>query len=213
MSARRPRLAARKQPKQQRSRETVEAILHAATYILATRGYDAMTTNQVADRAGVNIASLYQYFPNKQALVGELARRHAAKTRAAFVAVFERTREARFEDGIRAMIEAVAAEHAIDPRLHEELTRIAPQLGLAPPETEFDAAIEAARAAYVRTSRLPDPALALWVAQTAIHAVFHTAFLERPEIASQPALVEELVRLVTGYLAPARGSHRVARKR
>ena len=78
---RRPPLKPRKSPAQERSRATVEAILQAATYILRRRGYAALTTNAIAERAGVNIASLYQYFPNKEAVFVELCRRHAEESR------------------------------------------------------------------------------------------------------------------------------------
>ena len=66
----------RKRPTQERSRQTVEAILEAAAHLLAERGYVATTTNHVAERAGVSIGSLYQYFPNKDALVVALEERH-----------------------------------------------------------------------------------------------------------------------------------------
>lgn len=72
----RKKLAPRKQPRQERSAATVEAVLRAATYILTRRGWAAFTTNEVAEKAGVNIASLYQYFPNKEAIIAELQRRH-----------------------------------------------------------------------------------------------------------------------------------------
>lgn len=67
-------LARRKQARQSRAVATVEAIVEAAAYILAERGATGFTTNRVAERAGVNIASLYQYFPNKEALLFQLAR-------------------------------------------------------------------------------------------------------------------------------------------
>lgn len=68
--------APRKHPRQQRSRETVDRILDAAARIFDERGYRATTTNHVAELAGVSIGSLYQYFPNKDALLVALARRH-----------------------------------------------------------------------------------------------------------------------------------------
>jgi AcrR family transcriptional regulator len=68
--------AARKTPVQQRSRRTVDAILGAAARILVEDGYSAMTTNDVAAAAGVSIGSLYQYFPNKDALLRALVERH-----------------------------------------------------------------------------------------------------------------------------------------
>jgi AcrR family transcriptional regulator len=76
MSARRRSRSAflpRKRPRQERSRFTVEAILEAAADILVRDGYETLTTNRIADRAGVNVASLYQYFPGKEAIVAEVA--------------------------------------------------------------------------------------------------------------------------------------------
>ena len=167
-----------------------------------------MTTNHIAERAGVNIASLYQYFPNKQAIVIELLKRHVERARRALVPVMERSRDGTIEQRLRSMIELMAAEHAVDPQLHALFTTLGPQLGFEPASRDSDTAIARQSAAWVKASSLPNPALALWVAQTAIHAVFHTAFIERPDIASQPILVDELVRLVTPYLDPARSSQR-----
>lgn len=63
----------RKAPRQTRARQTVDFILDAAAYILAERGLDGFTTNHIAERAGVNISSLYQYFPNKLVISGGVA--------------------------------------------------------------------------------------------------------------------------------------------
>src|SRR5256885_17137254 len=73
------RLKPRRRPRQERSRETVEAIVEAAAQVFERHGYAAGTTNRIAERAGVSIGSLYQYFPNKDAIVAELARRHIAE--------------------------------------------------------------------------------------------------------------------------------------
>ena len=67
----------RKEPRHERARATVDAILMAAAHILRTEGSEAATTNRIAELAGVSIGSLYQYFPNKQAVVGALRERHA----------------------------------------------------------------------------------------------------------------------------------------
>lgn len=66
-------ISLKKQAKQQRSIATVTAIVEAATYILRREGPSGFTANKVAERAGVNIASYYQYFPNKQALLFHIA--------------------------------------------------------------------------------------------------------------------------------------------
>ncbi|MRW87983.1 TetR family transcriptional regulator [Pseudoduganella sp. FT26W] len=65
----------RKQPSQARSTQTVETILEGAAHILEQRGLDAYTTNAIADRAGVSIGSLYQYFPTKDAVTVALIER------------------------------------------------------------------------------------------------------------------------------------------
>src|SRR5690606_27688190 len=142
-----------------------------------------------------------------------LMKRHVEKIRAAIVPVLERSRGADTESRVRALVELVAAEHAVEPKLHAIFTALGPQLGFeAGADADADAAIAAEREAWIRAmaGMLPDPALSLWVAQTAIHAVFHAAFIERPDVASSAELVDELVRLVTPYLAPRR---RASRKR
>ncbi len=65
----------RKPPQQKRSRELVERLLDATAATLAERGLDNTTTNHIAETAGVSIGSLYQYFPDKQALVEGLLER------------------------------------------------------------------------------------------------------------------------------------------
>lgn len=67
--ARKPDITLKKQAKQSRSIATVAAIVEAATYILTREGMAGFTSNKVAERAGVNVASFYQYFPNKEALL------------------------------------------------------------------------------------------------------------------------------------------------
>ncbi len=69
-----PRISSRKQPKQARSAELVATILQAATQVLAKEGAARFTTARVAERAGVSIGSLYQYFPNKAAILFRLQR-------------------------------------------------------------------------------------------------------------------------------------------
>lgn len=69
----------RKSPQQARSQDTVAAIVEAAARILEKEGYDRFSTNAVAEKAGVSIGSLYQYFPRKDALIGALIAREGSK--------------------------------------------------------------------------------------------------------------------------------------
>jgi AcrR family transcriptional regulator len=70
----------RKTPSQERSKRTVERILDAATRIFHEHGYTGATTNDIADEADVSVGSLYQYFPNKDAILVALTQRHIAAT-------------------------------------------------------------------------------------------------------------------------------------
>jgi AcrR family transcriptional regulator len=65
-------LQPRKLPRQSRSKATVEAILDACRETVARRGYDGLTTHAIATRAGVSVGTLYQYFPNRDAVAGAL---------------------------------------------------------------------------------------------------------------------------------------------
>jgi AcrR family transcriptional regulator len=73
--SRRLELQPRKLPVQRRSRATFDAIVESCTWLLPRRGYAGTTTNHIAARAGVNISSLYEYFPGKDAIVAQVAER------------------------------------------------------------------------------------------------------------------------------------------
>ena len=82
----------RRTPHQTRALQTVDFILEAAAYILAEEGLGGFTTNRIAERAGVNIASLYQYFPNKSAILEELQARHIAAPDQSYAQLLNRLR-------------------------------------------------------------------------------------------------------------------------
>ena len=69
----------RKQPRQARARHTVDAIVEASARILEEQGHGGFNTNAVADLAGVSIGTLYQYFPDKDALLGALIARETGR--------------------------------------------------------------------------------------------------------------------------------------
>src|SRR5678816_1725296 len=87
-----PSHQARREPRQQRSRQTVDAVLDAVSLVLKRHGPDAVTTNRITETAGVSIGSLYQYFPDKQAIYSALHQRHV--------------------DEVRRVIDGTLAEHA-----------------------------------------------------------------------------------------------------
>ena len=121
-AALRPR-SPRKQPVQARSRELVEVILEGAARVFEERGYAAATTDAIAERAGVSIGSLYQYFPNKDALAVALMERHGEAGVRWVAPVLERLSRERppLADGLRWLVDAFVSPHLERPALHDAL--------------------------------------------------------------------------------------------
>jgi len=195
------RLSPRKTPRQERSRSTVEALLEATTDILIRQGYAKLTTNRIAERAGVNIASLYQYFPGKEAIVAELRRRHGADQRAVLRQVLADRAPGQLESTIRALVSAGVAGHAQAPRLHRVFTEEIPALDYRDVAAIDPAIFEAMRRFLQETDvDVRDMDLALWMISTAAAAVLHRAAVERPEDLSTGVIAEELITLLCRYL-------------
>lgn len=83
----------RKTPRQQRSQATVGYIVEAARQILYSEGADAVTTRRVAERSGVAVGSLYQYFPNRDAILARLAEEEVIRESAAMQQHFNEIRK------------------------------------------------------------------------------------------------------------------------
>ncbi|WP_319433918.1 TetR/AcrR family transcriptional regulator [Mycobacterium sp. RTGN5] len=121
------RFRQRKQPKQRRAAETRQRILDAAAQVFAEYGYAAGTTNRIAERAEVSIGSLYQYFPNKDAVLRALMQAHAD---AGARLIAERTLTglpANLDDALRVFVRATIDNHRDNPRLHRVLFEEAPR--------------------------------------------------------------------------------------
>lgn len=194
----------RKQPLQRRAQATVDAILEAAAHILVRDGYDALSTNRVAERAGVSIGSLYQYFPNKEALVGDLVDRFSAML---FAIVTERFASMATADPrelaaamVRTMIETKRAK---GPRLAKVLREQIPRTGrLSRYEVELARIIEMT-GAYLEHHRarlrIDDPRAGAFVAVHMVDALTHAAITERPADQDE-AMIATITDAVTRYL-------------
>jgi AcrR family transcriptional regulator len=130
-------LAPRKAPRQSRSRLTVDAIVIAAQRILQTQSLDALNTNRVAEIAGVSVGSLYQYFPNKDALVVELIRRAHDELLEGMLALSTRTQGLSFDDTLRAVIALIIAKQYGNPLYAAALDRAERRLPLEDYLREF----------------------------------------------------------------------------
>jgi AcrR family transcriptional regulator len=96
----------RKTPVQTRAAVTVEAISEATIQVLLQQGVHRLTTTRVAERAGVSVGTLYQYYPNKQALLFAVLADHLDKVASAVEAACDEARHHPLDDMIRAVVEA-----------------------------------------------------------------------------------------------------------
>ncbi len=198
---RRSKTNPRKIPLQERSQFTVDAILQAAAYILTKAGWDGFTTNAVAQRAGVNIASLYQYFPNKEAIVVELQRRHVKEARTKLREALPTIAKHRtLRETLTLMVQAGVAEHRVAPELHRVFSEELPRSARVetPNEHEGEKQLLAVSQKFLRN--VPDPELAAFITRVAVHAVIHEATARRPNLLDHPEFSNELVTLLQRYL-------------
>jgi len=191
----------RRVPRQERSRRRVEGILDAAATLVVERGVEALTTRDIAEAAGVPVASLYQYFADKEAVLIALAARDMEEmdaqvvedlaglevltvagivrtTMMAFVAVYHRRRafvEIYLRGRTNAAVHQFGREH--NARVAETLHAFAVDAGLAGPGLT--------------------PAMALLAVEVG-DRVFQLAF-ER-DADGDPVLIEEGITMVTAYL-------------
>ena len=109
------RIGPRKSPSQERSRRTVNRILDAATRIFHEQGYTGATTNDIADEADVSVGSLYQYFPNKDALLVALTQRHIATTTTDLTnLLLDLPRDSDLETTFRTVVDFLVSQHDLD---------------------------------------------------------------------------------------------------
>jgi AcrR family transcriptional regulator len=201
------RLTPRKLPKQSRSRESVEAILQAAAQVFERHGYAAGTTNRIAARAGVSIGTLYQYFPNKDAILVALVREHLAEGIAALGPHIQSLQQgARFEDVLPGIVQAMVSLHSTAPTLHRVLfeeTQL-PRSLRAELETLEDQLVELTSSTFTTDPDLcaGDPRLRARVAVTTIEALTHRLVLRPPQGVSMAELASEITRVVRVSMRP-----------
>lgn len=200
----RVRTTPRKQASQARSQVTVETILRATAHILVHESYDALSTNRVAERAGVSVGSLYQYFPNKAALVAALLHRHVDDMLATIVEETPVLMTLPIEQAVRRFVELMIDAHRVDPKLHRVFVEQMPRVGdLKRIESVQDRGIALAHAyltLHADEIRPKDLDLAAFIVVMTIEAVTHGAVLTKPELIGRPALVDEATALVVRYL-------------
>jgi len=200
------RLEPRKTPKQRRAHDTRERILAAGARVFSRHGYAAGTTNRIAADAGLSVGSLYQYFPNKDAILVELVRRHVAEGTAA---IADRLADPAglpdaLADRIGLFVDATLANHVTDPRLHQVLFEEAPRPRelldeLHRLEESVIASAEAILCADP-TVHVADPAMAARLVVNAVESLVHRYVTSRPDDLDPTSFRDELVTMLIRYL-------------
>ena len=200
-------LRPRKRPVQARSQRTVDAVLKAAAQVFARRGYAGATTNHIAERAGVSVGSLYEYFPSKDALLVALMEAHLAEgetvlQEAAAQIAARGVRD--LADAVRHVARAMVDLHARDRDLHRILFEEAPlsrrvRQMLLEIETRATAWVEALLVSHSDVA-VPDPPLAAAVVVHTVEALTHRLVLHGGDEIDVDRYVEEIVQLIVRYL-------------
>ncbi len=194
---RRPLAIKRKTPIQPRSRITVAAILDSAAHILAQDGYADFTTNRVAERAGVSIGSLYQYFPNKQALLAALHARHLDELTARERAAIDDGEGHSLPKAVARVIRVIIASHIGKDGLHRVLAEELPESLI---RVGSLALMRLLLEAYKSDLVVEDLDHAAYIVSVSIKALVHGCLRDRPDDLLSGKLETELTRFILVYL-------------
>lgn len=191
----------RKAPLQARSRETVAVILRAGARVLGELGWSGFTTNKVAEAAGVSIGSVYQYFPDKLALIDAIRHSHLEDVLAVMRGIGQANPSA--NQLIEHLVRGLIAAHSIEPKLHRVL------LDEAPGDVHARSAHEAFESEYLQHYRLMvtricgtqenGNELVAQVLSSAVEGVIHGA-ARRGALGSEP-FRRELEAMIHAYLS------------
>jgi AcrR family transcriptional regulator len=194
----------RKSPRQKRSAATFEAIVEAAAHFLRKGGGRAMTTNAIAARAGVSIGSLYQYFPDKQAIVRALVEREFARVEDMRPAMIDHADSK--ADVVRAIVDWHFDIRGNDPALATNLRAV---VGEVMPAAEQKKIAALRRERVDRTvARLVGDALtgtrahAAFIIDTCLNAIADEALRRRPQLLKSATFRTEMAALLLGYVEP-----------
>jgi len=200
----------RKSASQKRSLATVEALLDATARVLTKVGYDRASTNRIAATAGVSVGSLYQYFPNKEALVAALVARHNREMLALLSDALKEVASLDLAPAIAKLVRAAVDAHLVDPALHRVFDEQVPRMGqLAKIEALEGETFRLVRR-YLEQRRseiaVRDLDSATSILVTTVEALTHQFVIRRPDAPDRERdrFIDEVTRLVVGYLQPAR---------
>jgi AcrR family transcriptional regulator len=192
----------RRPPRTRAAQEIVDAILVAAAEILAEGGYRAMTTNHLAERAGVSIGSLYRYFPNKESIIAELGARLEAQSAKLLEARRASVRSATKEEVIRTLGTTLTSDELGSAATRRALLLDVPRRWIEAAARAREARVHALLTELLHEReqvREGDHALMAFVIEHAVRGIIEGAIMYRPELFESAALAEEVARLISRY--------------
>ena len=192
-------LEPRKRPRQRSAQATFDAIIVACAQLLGQSGYETLTTNAIAERAGVSVGTLYEYFPNRESIVAALAtsgcKQLVAEMRQAALLAADLSQLEGLEHMLRTGVRVLSAPENAFP----ELVRQAPFVFRLPQFQAARAALDRLSLEIGETSgdriKLVDPQVDAWlISQMLFGAMLEIACLE-PGSADRETRVRALARL------------------
>jgi AcrR family transcriptional regulator len=170
---------------------------------LAEQGYEDLSTNRVALAAGVSIGSLYQYFPSKEALVGELVDRHCDRMNALFADAFLRGAAAEPRELARLVVGAIYQATIENPRLVRTLREKMPHLGRVNRLEENLEQVTRAVAAYFadrkKLLRVRSPELAAFYVVEIGESLTMATMTKRPQV-DPDVVIDEITDIIVRYV-------------
>ncbi len=194
----------RKNPAQRRSKATVDAVLEAGAQLLLIIGYDKASTNKVAEKAGVSIGSLYEYFPGKEAIFAEIRRRqdehYARLIQAGPLA-------STFKDALRLSVTTYIKLTLANLELHTALVRDVPKFATSEAESSLvsESIINYTRVVDSRGIKLRpqcDTATPIELTTRVLRATIDEYAMYAPEKLKQPEVTDQLLEMLERYLLP-----------
>jgi AcrR family transcriptional regulator len=196
----------RKMPSQERSRKTMAAIYEAAANIFASSGYAETTTDQIAQRAGVSIGTLYNYFSSKESILYGLWEKHVQEIKAIVQQVDQDIRKQGFVDrNIIPILLHLVLELISYERLQNRLfvSPIGLPEGILQKRRELGLYIESAMESIFRdfaNVRIRNPKIGVHILLATVQAVIHDYVLSNSEEIKPEALIDELGDMMGRYV-------------
>jgi AcrR family transcriptional regulator len=199
----------RKSPVQARSTASVSAILEATVQVLLDVGKERLTTTRVAHRAGVSVGTLYQYFPNKSALLQAVLRNHLESVAEALEAVCREERTGPLAKMVTRIVDTFLEVKMKNLKASIALYSVSSDVDGMRIAREIAARVTRAMASALANARDPveDPQLVASLVQGAMSGVSHRILESASPERLYPLLQKELALMMRAYINALHGAH------